>query len=88
MVKLVDTPDLGSGAARRVGSSPIRRTSKKQTVSRILETVCFLYPVTYILLPFNMLVHKPDQVIGHIFLFCNRRMSRAFFKWKEMGIDF
>jgi hypothetical protein len=26
MVKLVDTPDLGSGAARCVGSSPITRT--------------------------------------------------------------
>jgi hypothetical protein len=26
MVKLVDMPDLGSGAARRVGSSPITRT--------------------------------------------------------------
>ena len=29
MVKLVDMPDLGSGAARRVGSSPIIRTKKK-----------------------------------------------------------
>ena len=28
MVKLVDMPDLGSGAARRVGSSPIIRTKK------------------------------------------------------------
>jgi hypothetical protein len=27
MVKLVDMPDLGSGAARRVGSSPIIRTT-------------------------------------------------------------
>ena len=26
MAKLVDAPDLGSGVARRVGSSPIRRT--------------------------------------------------------------
>ena len=30
MVKLVDMPDLGSGAARRVGSSPIIRTTKTQ----------------------------------------------------------
>ena len=30
MVKLVDMPDLGSGAARRVGSSPIIRTKKVQ----------------------------------------------------------
>ena len=28
MAKLVDVPDLGSGAARRVGSSPITRTFK------------------------------------------------------------
>ncbi len=26
VAKLVDVPDLGSGAARRVGSSPITRT--------------------------------------------------------------
>ena len=30
MVKLVDMPDLGSGAARRVGSSPITRTEASQ----------------------------------------------------------
>ncbi len=30
VAKLVDVPDLGSGAARRVGSSPITRT-KAQT---------------------------------------------------------
>jgi hypothetical protein len=28
MAKLVDVPDLGSGAARRVGSSPIIRTKE------------------------------------------------------------
>lgn len=28
MAKLVDVPDLGSGAARRVGSSPITRTTE------------------------------------------------------------
>lgn len=32
MAKLVDVPDLGSGAARRVGSSPITRT--KASLSR------------------------------------------------------
>ena len=31
MVKLVDMPDLGSGAARRVGSSPIIRTKSFST---------------------------------------------------------
>lgn len=33
MVKLVDMPDLGSGAARRVGSSPIIRTFKTQNTN-------------------------------------------------------
>lgn len=37
MVKLVDMPDLGSGAARRVGSSPIIRT-KAQT--KVLGFFC------------------------------------------------
>ena len=32
MVELVDTPDLGSGAAMRVGSSPIRRTRETSLV--------------------------------------------------------
>jgi hypothetical protein len=32
MVKLVDMPDLGSGAARRVGSSPITRTKAQMKV--------------------------------------------------------
>ncbi len=32
MVKLVDMPDLGSGAARRVGSSPIIRTKNNPTI--------------------------------------------------------
>ena len=30
VAKLVDAPDLGSGGSGRVGSSPIRRTQKKQ----------------------------------------------------------
>lgn len=34
MVKLVDMPDLGSGAARRVGSSPIIRTKKASEILR------------------------------------------------------
>ena len=34
MVKLVDMPDLGSGAARRVGSSPIIRTEKASEILR------------------------------------------------------
>ena len=30
VAKLVDAPDLGSGVAIRVGSSPIRRTKKER----------------------------------------------------------
>ena len=43
MVKLVDMPDLGSGAARRVGSSPIIRTFKiyKALKIKFLRVFCF-----------------------------------------------
>ena len=33
MAKLADAPDLGSGAARRVGSTPIIRTKKSVSVN-------------------------------------------------------
>lgn len=42
MVKLVDTPDLGSGAARCEGSSPFTRTTK--TSSYFEEVFLFLLP--------------------------------------------
>ena len=47
MVKLVDMPDLGSGAARRVGSSPIIRTFKisKSLYLNDLEIFLFQYPL-------------------------------------------
>jgi hypothetical protein len=38
MAKLVDVPDLGSGAARRVGSSPIIRTKTK--LLKIFQKLC------------------------------------------------
>jgi len=40
MVKLVDMPDLGSGAARRVGSSPIIRTKKASEKSEAFLFYC------------------------------------------------
>lgn len=40
MAKLVDVPDLGSGAARRVGSSPIIRT-KKKLLKNLQKLFCF-----------------------------------------------
>ncbi len=42
MVKLVDTPDLGSGASRRVGSSPIRRTTIVQECLQLFGAVGIL----------------------------------------------
>ena len=47
VAKLVDAPDLGSGAARRVGSSPITRTKilNKSFMIRILVVyICFSPP--------------------------------------------
>ena len=37
MVELVDTQDLGSCAARRVGSSPTTRTKTEPTVDTIID---------------------------------------------------
>ena len=46
MVKLVDMPDLGSGAARRVGSSPIIRTFRiyKAFKTLVLKAFFFFIP--------------------------------------------
>ena len=46
MAKLVDVPDLGSGAARRVGSSPITRTLiiSKTLILNDLEIFYFNIP--------------------------------------------
>ena len=41
MVKLVDMPDLGSGAARRVGSSPIIRTKKASQSEKLFLCLFF-----------------------------------------------
>ena len=43
VAKLVDAPDLGSGAARRVGSSPITRTKIWNKLSIITFFVFFIY---------------------------------------------
>ena len=60
MVKLVDMPDLGSGAARRVGSSPIIRTEKK--LLRNQKLFCF----TYLLLFVAKVVDKGIRMILHL----------------------
>ena len=43
VAKLVDAPDLGSGAARRVGSSPITRTKIWNKSFVINFFVIFIY---------------------------------------------
>ena len=43
VAKLVDAPDLGSGAARRVGSSPITRTKIWNESFIITFFVIFIY---------------------------------------------
>ncbi len=43
MVKLVDMPDLGSGAARRVGSSPIIRTKVQTKVWAFFMLLILFY---------------------------------------------
>ena len=43
MVKLVDMPDLGSGAARRVGSSPITRTLKTHKTFNLMFYGFFVF---------------------------------------------
>ena len=48
MVELVDTPDLGSGAAMRVGSSPIRRTTERGVIRPLFSFSPgrFMCPIT------------------------------------------
>lgn len=58
MAKLVDVPDLGSGAARRVGSSPIIRTKKNPTLL-LLESWVFTLKVVAKQLP-N--IFKKDRI--------------------------
>ena len=45
MVELVDTPDLGSGAAMRVGSSPIRRTTREEKSHIAFLLIFFAYNI-------------------------------------------
>ena len=50
MVKLVDTPDLGSGAARCEGSSPFTRTYNKSYLfdCQIFKTFLFFSNFSFI----------------------------------------
>ena len=47
MVELADTPDLGSGAVRRTGSSPAIRTTTEPTVDIMVNCrFVIFYPKT------------------------------------------
>ena len=48
MVELVDTPDLGSGASRRVGSSPIRRTKVDKRIFFREDSLVLFMVLSYI----------------------------------------
>ena len=61
MVKLVDMPDLGSGAARRVGSSPIIRTKKRKLFTN--NSLCFFL---FLELP----NHRSTVLKPLVFLWC------------------
>ena len=58
MAKLVDVPDLGSGAARRVGSSPIIRT-KKKLLKIFQKLFCFntYFPLSDLFMIVNEFLH-------------------------------
>ena len=56
VVKLVDTPDLGSGASRRVGSSPIRRTIGQKR--RIQEN----FPLCFYILRLQIIISLSSEL--------------------------
>lgn len=69
MAKLVDVPDLGSGAARRVGSSPIIRTFKK-LLNQLSEAFLFCSTLLFVI----KVVDKQFTAISFywfLFLFLN-----------------
>ena len=68
MVKLVDMPDLGSGAARRVGSSPIIRTGKK--ASEKSEAFLFLLHFVFFLKA-NLFINYLLQITARLFNYLN-----------------
>lgn len=57
VVKLVDTPDLGSGAAKHGGSSPSTRTKVKLIVKGLISTLQLLsYQLFIFYIKHNMLL--------------------------------
>ena len=61
MAELVDAPDLGSGAARRGGSSPFTRTmySNKTFYIEEADTVEFLQLIFYI--PASLILYNATR---------------------------
>lgn len=72
MVKLVDMPDLGSGAARRVGSSPIIRTKQNATHLFLESCIFFIY------LEAQKYISTPILSCFHLYLPCPKGTSGGY----------
>ena len=64
MAKLADAPDLGSGAARRGGSSPLFRTNSK--LHKSLGNIILLYFY--------------DSKLNFLSLFCDKSCNQSLFR--------
>lgn len=73
MAKLVDAPDLGSGVAIRVGSSPIRRTASLLVLRFSIEQGGFLS-----LSPFRF--RRQARIRYSNAIICARRLYKKFFR--------
>lgn len=69
MVELADTPDLGSGAVRRTGSSPAIRTTTEPTVDIMVNCrFVIFYPKTALCQGFGaLLCTAKNKASLHIF---------------------
>lgn len=72
MAKLVDAPDLGSGAARRVGSIPIIRTKALDFQGLFL----FYSPYFLYLLSNKLLYYEVGGSIHPFFLYLYQKLRR------------
>lgn len=61
MAKLADAPDLGSGAARRGGSSPLSRTTLFKLFLYFIMRIVKWTPLLYLVLLFLMFVEKESK---------------------------
>lgn len=92
MVELVDTQDLGSCAARRVGSSPTTRTITEPTVDTIIDCrfVIFMRETTVISRLFHSEMHpfiyRPPKREIHCYRWTFDYRKQSVLRCKEPGI--